>query len=90
MGVYDTELHLGWRRHKREVREWFAGSRLVERGLVTAVGLSAAFERSVDTYDLFALNEALAAELWLRSLESLPSGRAWAEAPAHAHDAGGD
>lgn len=88
MGVYETELHLGWRRHRDEMRRWLDGSRLVDRGLVTGPGLDAVFDRRLDTAGLLALNEVLAAELWLRSLESLPVGPMRRAAAHHAQDAG--
>jgi asparagine synthase (glutamine-hydrolysing) len=86
-GIYDTELHLGWRRHRDEVRTWFDGSRLVDRGLVTADRLAAVFDRHLDTAGLFALNEVLAAELWVRSLECSPADPRRPAAPHHAQDA---
>jgi len=69
MGVYEAELHLGWRQNRHDVASFFEESRLVERGLLSRHGMTAFLAGRLDTHDLFDLNEVLAVELWLRSLE---------------------
>lgn len=88
MGVYDTELHIGWRRHRAEVRSLLDGAALAERGLVREAGIARLVEGAVTTEDLFWLNEVLAAELWLRSLAAVAPLVRSSPVSLHSNDAG--
>jgi asparagine synthase (glutamine-hydrolysing) len=88
MGVYDTELHLGWRRHRNDVRALLETTALAERGLVTDTGVARLVEGTLSTQDLFWLNDVLAAELWLRSLDRLTPLVRLTPVTLHTNDSG--
>lgn len=71
--VYDADFHLGWQEHRAEILAVLEDSRLAARGLVDAEALRAA-SRTPDWADpplLVALNDTLACELWLRTLDGV-------------------
>ncbi|MGH8904784.1 MAG: albusnodin/ikarugamycin family macrolactam cyclase [Egibacteraceae bacterium] len=74
-GHYDTDLHLGLRRHRDELIALLDGSELAARGLIDSDALRAAIHRLAagGRGSLAQLSDTLACELWLRTLGPGPA-----------------